>query len=70
MSIVTINPHILGGTPVFTGTRVPIVAFFDCLKHGRSLDYFLEQFPTVRREQIEGLLEQARCRILPESALP
>jgi uncharacterized protein (DUF433 family) len=41
----------LGGTPVFYGTRVPIQNLFDCLEAGESLDEFLDQFPTVTREQ-------------------
>ncbi len=54
--IVSINQKILGGTPVFAGTRVPIESLFEYLKRGRSLDYFLEQFPTVKRQQVERLL--------------
>jgi uncharacterized protein (DUF433 family) len=52
------NPNVLGGTPVFSGTRVPIDSLFDYLKHGRTVDYFLEQFQTVRRVQIEKLLDE------------
>ena len=51
-SIVTINANILGGTPVFAGSRVPVESLFDYLKRGKSVDYFLEQFPTVKREQL------------------
>ena len=65
-SVVTTNPNILGGTPVFDGTRVPVEALFDCLKHGRTIDYFLEQFPTVRREQVEMLLDEAKAKTVPE----
>ncbi|MDZ4659644.1 MAG: DUF433 domain-containing protein [Bythopirellula sp.] len=57
-----IDPEILGGTPVFSGSRVPIESLFDYLKRGRSIDYFLEQFPTVRREQVEELLETAKAK--------
>jgi uncharacterized protein (DUF433 family) len=46
---------------------VPIDSLFDYLKHGRSIDYFLEQFPTVRREQVEELLETAKAKT---TALP
>jgi uncharacterized protein (DUF433 family) len=63
-TVVNINPNILGGTPVFTGTRVPVESLFDCLKHGRTIDYFLEQFPTVRREQVERLLDDAKHDVL------
>ena len=45
------DPDILGGTPVFVGTRVPVQNLFDYLEAGDSLDQFLTQFPTVRREQ-------------------
>jgi uncharacterized protein (DUF433 family) len=58
--VVTVDSEILGGTPVFAGTRVPVESLFDYLKRGRSIDYFLEQFPTVRREQVEELLEAAK----------
>ncbi len=58
--VVNINPNILGGTPVFMGSRVPIRSLFDYLMHGRTVDYFLEQFPTVRREQVDALLEDAK----------
>ena len=64
MSVVSINPNILGGTPVFAGTRVPVESLFDYLKRGRTLDYFLEQFPTVRREQVEQLLDEATTHLV------
>ena len=50
-SIINIDPEILGGTPVFRGTRVPIESLFDHLEDGVSLDEFLDDFPTVKREQ-------------------
>jgi uncharacterized protein (DUF433 family) len=56
-NLVSIDPEILGGTPVFAGTRVPVESLFDYLKRGRSIDYFLEQFPSVNRTQVEELLE-------------
>jgi uncharacterized protein (DUF433 family) len=65
-SVVSINPNILGGTPVFTGTRVPVVSLFDYLKKGRTVDYFLEQFPTVRRDQVDQLLDEAKAAATPE----
>jgi uncharacterized protein (DUF433 family) len=55
---------VLGGTPVFSGTRVPIESLFDYLSRGKSVDYFLEQFPTVQRRQVELLLEDAKVRVL------
>lgn len=64
-TVVTVNPNILGGTPVFTGTRVPVESLFDYLKRGRTVDYFLEQFPSVTREQVETLLDEAKARSVP-----
>ncbi len=64
VDVISINPDILGGTPVFSGTRVPVVSLFDYLKRGRSVDYFLEQFPTVQRSQIEKLLDDAKAKAL------
>lgn len=58
--IVNKDPEILGGTPVFMGTRVPIKAIFDYLENGDSLDEFLDDFPGVSREQAIGILEIAR----------
>jgi uncharacterized protein (DUF433 family) len=53
------NPKILGGTPVFAGTRVPIDALWNNLADGATLDEFLEWFPTVTREQAEAVLRHA-----------
>ena len=65
-SVVSTNPNVLGSTPVFAGTRVPVESLFDYLKHGRTIDYFLEQFPTVKREQVERLLDDAKACTLPQ----
>ncbi|MBV9960249.1 MAG: DUF433 domain-containing protein [Acidobacteria bacterium] len=62
--VVEIDPEKLGGTPVFSGTRVPIQNLFDCLETGESLDQFLEQFPTVTREQALAVLEESKERLL------
>ena len=64
--VICSNPKVLGGTPVFTGTRVPVESLFDYLKRGRSIDYFLEQFPTVGREQVEELLDDAKSKSLSQ----
>jgi uncharacterized protein (DUF433 family) len=64
--VISINPNVLGGTPVFAGTRVPVESLFDHLKRGRSIDYFLEQFPTVKRDQVEGLLDDAKAKTVPD----
>ena len=58
-SPILIDPDIQGGTPCFSGTRVPVKSLFDALAHGRSVDYFLDQFPSVKPEQVREVLEQA-----------
>ena len=59
------DSEILGGTPVFKGTRVPIETFFDYVQGGEPLSEFLEDFPTVTQEQISELLEEVKSEILP-----
>ena len=54
--IVSTSPEILGGTPVFSGTRVPVQTLLDYLENGESIDEFLEGFPTVRRTQVVAFL--------------
>jgi uncharacterized protein (DUF433 family) len=56
--------EILGGTPVFAGTRVPVRSLFDYLEAGDSLDKFLDAFPSVRREQATQLLESFKQALL------
>ncbi len=56
---VTVDPEILGGTPVFRGTRVPIRTLFDYLRWNYSLEAFLEYFPSVSREAAEAILAEA-----------
>ena len=63
-NLIEIDPEKLGGTPVFYGTRVPIKNFFDCLEGGETLDQFLDQFPTVTREQALAVLEESKERLL------
>ena len=58
------DPEIMSGTPVFMGTRVPIKTMFDHLEDGYSLDGFLEQFPSVKREQAMAVLELYRELLL------
>lgn len=60
LSIISISTEIMGGTPVFIGTRVPIQTLFDYLEAGESIDDFLDGFPTVSREQVIELLEEAK----------
>jgi uncharacterized protein (DUF433 family) len=57
--IITIDKDILGGQPVFKGTRVPVESLFDHLEAGVSLDEFLDDFPTVSKEQAVALLDMA-----------
>ncbi len=54
----------MSGTPVFRDTRVPIQNLFDCIEEGETIDQFLDQFPTVSREQVNGILELSKERLL------
>ena len=58
-SLISIDIDTLGGQPVFKGTRVPIETLFDHLEEGISIDVFLDDFPTVTKEQAVGILEIA-----------
>jgi uncharacterized protein (DUF433 family) len=58
--VIVVDPEIMHGTPCFLGTRVPFKNLIDYLEHGHSLDYFLEQFPTVEREQAIAALEEMK----------
>jgi uncharacterized protein (DUF433 family) len=62
-SLITCDPQILDGTPVFKGTRVPIRTLFDYLSDGLSLEYFLESFPSVNRELATNVLRLGQERI-------
>jgi uncharacterized protein (DUF433 family) len=64
LSAIHRDPEILSGTPVFVGTRVPVQSLFDYLEGGDTLDEFLKQFPSVRREQAIAALELARASVL------
>jgi len=52
---ITASPEILGGTPVFAGTRVPVETFIEYIKAGESIEAFLEAFPSVTREQVHNV---------------
>ena len=67
-SLIEINPQKMSGTAVFRGTRVPIQNLFDCLEEGETIDQFLDQFPTVTREQVNGILELSKERLLEGEA--
>jgi len=62
--VVHSDPEILGGTPVFVSTRVPVQSLFDYLEGGETLDEFLRQFPSVKREQAVAALDLARDSLL------
>ncbi|MGL5832308.1 MAG: DUF433 domain-containing protein [Waterburya sp.] len=58
-SIISTSPDVMGGTPVFAGTRVPVQTLLDYLKAGESIEDFLDGFPSVKREQVIAFLEEA-----------
>jgi uncharacterized protein (DUF433 family) len=62
------DPERLHGTPCFRGTRVPVKSLFDWLSYGETLDYFLENFPSVKREQALGVIELAGRALLSQPA--
>jgi len=63
-TVIVKDPDILGGEPVFRKTRVPFQALLDYLEHGKTLDKFLEQFPSVTREQAVAALEEAKSLLV------
>ena len=65
--IVTSSPEIMSGTPVFSGTRVPVQALIDYFEGGETIDDFLQGFPTVKREQVVAFLEEAKARVVAAS---
>jgi uncharacterized protein (DUF433 family) len=67
LSVVHSDPDILGGTPVFVGTRVPVQALIDYIDGGHSLEKFLDDFPTVSRSIAEAALEQAKVHLLADA---
>ena len=68
-SVVFIDNDVMGGTPVFVGTRVPVQSLFDYLEGGETVDEFLRQFPSVDRKQAVAALQMARDSII-SSARP
>ena len=62
--VVSTSPEVMGGTPVFEGTRVPIQTLIDYLEGGESIGDFLKGFPTVTREQVIAVLEEAKEKLL------
>jgi uncharacterized protein (DUF433 family) len=64
LGIVHSDPQIMGGTPVFVGTRVPLENLIDYLEGGESVEDFLEAFPTVKREQVIAVIEAGKLKML------
>jgi len=62
------DSRIMHGTPCFSGTRVPVQTLFDWLEEGHGIDYFLEQFPSVRREHVISVLESAKRQTVEAAA--
>lgn len=62
--LITRDPEIMSGEPVFAGTRVPVKTLTDYLEGGDSIDVFLDHFPTVTREQVIAFLEAARIQLI------
>ena len=70
LNVIKSDPEILGGTPVFEGTRVPVETLFDYIEGEESIDEFLEDFPTVSKSQVLNLLEQLKSQAInpPQAA--
>jgi len=66
--LITIDPDVLWGTPVFTGTRVPVKSLFDYLENNYALEEFLEFSPSVTREAAQAVLRRCRDELLPPAA--
>ena len=66
--LITSTPDVLGGTPVFRGTRVPVQTLIEYFEGGQTIDEFLDGFPTVTREQVIAFLEEAKMRMLPAAS--
>jgi uncharacterized protein (DUF433 family) len=63
-SVVSCDSNVMGGAPVFRGTRVPVQTLLDYLEAGDSIDEFLEGFPSVKRAQVIAFLEEAKDRLI------
>jgi uncharacterized protein (DUF433 family) len=63
-AVVSRDPEVMGGAPVFRGTRVPVQTLLDYLEAGDSIDEFLAGFPAVKREQVIAFLEEAKDRLV------
>jgi uncharacterized protein (DUF433 family) len=65
--LITRSPDVLGGIPVFYGTRVPVQTLLDYLTTGETIDAFLDDFPTVRRDQVVRFLETAGASLIAQA---
>ena len=63
-NLISSDPEVMGGTPCFAATRVPVQNLFDYLESGSNVDEFLEDFPTVERSHVIAVLESAKDKIL------
>jgi len=66
-NVISVDPQVQGGAPVFAGTRVPVKNLFDYLEAGDTLDQFLADFPSVARDVAVEVLEQARTAVTPNA---
>lgn len=66
-NLITSDREILGGIPIFTGTRVPVKTLFDYLEHDHPLDEFLDDFPTVKRKHALAVLEFMKSKLLEQT---
>ncbi len=66
--LITVSAQVMGGAPVFAGTRVPVQTLIDYLENGESIEDFLSGFPTVKRKQIIAFLEEAKKKLTPKAA--
>ena len=65
--LITVDPEVHSGTPVFADTRVPVRVLFDHLEAGDSLEVFLDDFPSVSRELAVAVLEEAHAALIPDA---
>lgn len=69
-SVISLSPNVMGGTPVFRGTRVPVQTLIDYLEAGDSISDFLDGFPTVAKGQVIAFLEEAKEKVLGDFQNP
>lgn len=66
--VIQVDPEVMGGTPVFQGTRVPVQTLFDYIEGKETIDEFLEDFPSVKKDQVIQLLEELKKQALRNAA--